>query len=128
MVKLIVAVLVLTLTLASCGVNIEQIESDDSSQEYQFEYDDNYSAIANKISELLRCDVRTGASIESEINLAGISVIKDVNLMSDDNIYRILEILDSEDNKYYAHIGRGYFMEKITAGSIDGEVISYNIQ
>ena len=127
MVRVIVLVLALMITLVSCGVTDKQIDSNDSSQEYQFEYDD-YSAIANKISELLRCDARTGASMESEINLAGISIIKDVNLVSDDNIYRILEILDSDDNKYYAHIGRGYFMEKITAGSIDGEVISYNIQ
>lgn len=127
MVRVIVLVLALMITLVSCGVTDKQIDSNDSSQEYQFEYDD-YSAIANKISELLRCDARTGASMESEINLAGISIIKDVNLVSDDNIYRILEILDSDDNKYYAHIGRGYFMEKIKAGSIDGEVISYNIQ
>ena len=128
MLRVVIVLVTLILTLTSCGINIEQMENTDEPEEYQFEYNDEYSSIANKISEVLRCDIKTGESIESEINLAGISVIKDVNLVSDDKIYRILEILDSEDNKYYAHISRGYFMEKITAGSIDGEVISYNIQ
>ena len=79
------------------------------------------------LMDTLGCQEKTAESMKTMLQSAGISEIQDI-LLVEDKIYHILKITDDRQQIYYAWVGRGYFLEKITQDTPDGKMIYHAMQ
>lgn len=74
---------------------------------------------AGLLMEHLGCGARTAASLERTLLDAGIPALAQIAKI-EDGVYQVLEVRDDASNAYYVWVARGYFVEEIRVGSLDG--------
>ena len=85
------------------------------------------SDTAQKLKDILQCEVKTAESIEKQLKQAGIENISNIEKESTD-IYTILKISTNDVKSYYVFLGDGFFLEEIREESVDGKVIYQAIE
>ncbi len=100
-------------TNGNCSSSVTKNEKDDIMCEKN---------ITVSTAEILDCSERTANSILQLISLSGIKNIIDVKKAEKTDL-RALELHTANGQIFYAYIGRGYSLYKITTDTPDGETV-----
>ena len=78
--------------------------------------------LIQEICDFLQCSERTAQSLFERLEGIVPGEIAEIGEVSDE-YYKILKVTDDSGKEFYAMIGRGYFLAKVYADSVDGEII-----